>query len=46
MSLYQDATFTHLMYSLGANQETIDLLTFDTLDEQGNMTYFDTLSEK
>ena len=46
MSLYQDATIIHLMYSLGANPETIALLTFDTLDEQGNMTYFDTLSEK
>ena len=46
MSLYQDATIIHLMYSLGANPETIALLTFDTLDEQGNMTYFDTLLEK
>ena len=43
---YEDATIIHLIYSLGINLETLVLLTFDSIDDENNLTYFDTLSLK
>ena len=46
VNMFENATIIHLMYSLGVNPETLVLLTFDSIDEEGNMTYFDTQIEK
>ena len=32
----------HLIYSLGVNPDTISLLTFDSIDDEGKMRYFNT----
>ena len=42
----EDAVILHIMYSLGANPSTISLLTFDSIDENKNITYFDTKASK
>ena len=39
---FEDATIIHLMYSLGANPETITLLTFDSINEDNFIKYYDT----
>ena len=39
---YEDATIIRIMYSLGVNPETIVLMTFDSIDNEGNIEYFDT----
>ena len=38
----EDALIIHFMYSLRINPETISLLTFDSINDEDNMTYFDT----
>ena len=40
---YEDALILNFIYSLGANPETIVLVTYDSMDEEGNLAYFDTL---
>ena len=37
-----DALIIHFMYSLLINPETISLLTFDSINDEDNMKYFDT----
>ena len=46
MKMFQDALILHIMYSIGINEETVVLLTFDSIDENGKMIYFDTLKLK
>ena len=46
MKMFQDALILHLMYSIGANPETLVLVMFDSIDDSGNMRYFDTLKLK
>ena len=46
MKMFQDALILHIMYSIGINSETVVLLTFDSIDENGKMRYFDTLKLK
>ena len=46
VNLFEDATIIHLIYSLGVNPETLVLLTYDSIDEEVNITYFDTEIEK
>ena len=46
VNLFEDATIIHLIYSLGVNPETLVLLTYDSIDEEENITYFDTEIEK
>ena len=43
---YEDSIIIHIMYSLGINPETIVLMTFDSIDNEGNIEYFDTQLEK
>ena len=33
----------HLTYSLGVNLETLTLFTYDSIDDDNNIKYFDTL---
>ena len=40
---YEDALILYLIYSLGANSETIVLITYELMDEEGNLKYIDTL---
>ena len=40
---YEDALIVGLVCYLGTNPETIVLITYDSIDEEGNLTYFDTL---
>ena len=35
MKMIQDALIFHIMYSIGINSETVVLLTFDSIDENG-----------
>ena len=44
--MLQDALILHIMYSIGINSETVVLLTFDFINENGKMRYFDTLKLK
>ena len=44
--MFQDALILHIMYSIGINSETVVLLIFDSIDENGKMRYFDTLKLK
>ena len=44
--MFQDALILHIMYSIGINSETIVLLTFDSINENGKMRYFDTFKLK
>ena len=44
--MFQDALILHIMYSFEINSETVVLLTFDSIDENGKMRYFDTLKLK
>ena len=44
--MFQDALILHIMYSIGINSETVVLLTFYSIDENGKMRYFDTLKLK
>ena len=37
MKMFQDALILHIIYSIGINPETIVLLTFDSIDENGKM---------
>ena len=46
MNNFQDALTLRIMYSIGINSETVVLLTFDSIDENGKMRYFDTLKLK
>ena len=46
MKMFQDALILHIMYSIVINSETVVLLTFDSIDENGIMKYFDTLKLK
>ena len=46
MKMFQDALILHIMYSIGINSETVEHLTFDSIDENGKMRYFDTLKLK
>ena len=46
MKMFQDALILHLIYSIGINPETVVLLTFDSIDENGKMRYFDTMKLK
>ena len=39
---FEDALILQLMYCLGANIDTIVLMTYDSIDEEQNITYFDT----
>ena len=39
---FEDALILQLMYCLGANIDTIVLMTYDSIDEELNITYFDT----
>ena len=39
---FEDALILQLMYCLGANIDTIVLMTYDSIDEDQNITYFDT----
>ena len=43
---YEDVVIIHLMYSLWINPETMFLLTFESIDEEGNIEYFDTQVDK
>ena len=40
--MYEDALIIHLIYSLGASLEAIALLTFDSINEDCFIQYFDT----
>ena len=44
--MLQDALILHIMYSIGIKSETVVLLTFDSIDENEKMRYFDTLKLK
>ena len=46
MKMLQDALILHIIYSIGINSETVVLLTFDSINENGKMRYFDTLKLK
>ena len=46
VNLFEDVTIIHLINSLGVNPETLVLLTYDSIDEEENITYFDTEFEK
>ena len=46
MKMFQDRLVLHIMYSIGINSETVVLLTFDSIDENGKVRYFDTLKLK
>ena len=46
MKIFQDALTLHIIYSIGINPETVVLLTFDSIDENGKMRYFDTMKLK
>ena len=46
MKMFQDALILHIMYSIRINLETVVLLTFDFIDENVKMRYFDTLKLK
>ena len=43
---YEDAVTIHLIYSLGINPETLHFLTFNSIDDEGNIEYFDTQLER
>ena len=43
MKMFQDALILHIIYSIGINPETVVLLTFYSIDENGKMRYFDTI---
>ena len=44
--MLQDVLNLHIIYSIGINSETVVLLTFDSINENGKMRYFDTLKLK
>ena len=44
--MLQDVLILHIIYSIGINSETVVLLTFDSINENGKMRYFDTLKLK
>ena len=46
MIMFQDALILHIIYSIGINPETVVLLTFYPIDENGKIRYFDTLNFK
>ena len=41
LNMFEDATIINLKYSSGENHENLILLSFDSIDEEGDMTYFD-----
>ena len=43
---YEDATIIYIIYSLGINPEIIILMIFDSINNEGNIEYFDTQLEK
>ena len=43
---FEDAFIIHLMYSIGANTETISFLTFESINEDNILTYFETKTLK
>ena len=40
---HEDALILHLTYSLGVNLETLTLFTYDSIDDDNNIKYFDTM---
>ena len=40
---YEDALILHLAYSLGVSLETLTIFTYDSIDDDNNIKYFDTL---
>ena len=46
MKMFQDGLVMHIMYSIEINSETVVLLTFDSIDENGKMRYFDIMKLK
>ena len=40
---HEDALILHLTYSLGVNLETLSLFTYDSIDDDNSIKYFDTL---
>ena len=43
---FEDALVLHLIYSLGINIDALLLHTYDSIDEDGSMRYFDTIKMK
>ena len=46
MIMFQDALILHIIYSIRINPETVVLLTFYPIDENGKIRYFDILNFK
>ena len=44
--MFQDALILHIIYAIWINPETFVLLTFDSIDKNGKMRYFDTMKLK
>ena len=46
MKMFQDGLVMHIMYSIEINSKTVVLLTFDSIDENRKMRYFDIMKLK